>query len=166
MTTSRSSAPGSGSGNDWKLPLVVARMIALERSRFGAVIHSAPSGPVVNCSAPLPCGIVNSVIAPEVVMRPSLPADSVNHRASSGPFAMPCGMALGVGIWNSVNRPFGARRPTLPVLNSVNHTAPSGPAVIPSGELFGVGIRNSAIPPYKIHDCSTKSKQARRLAKP
>src|SRR4030081_1846009 len=120
-------------GNKVKAPSVVRRpTIAV------ALNQSAPSGPDVMLpgSGLTPAGtlvlggMVYSVTAPEVVMRPILPESvSVNQRAPSGPAVMlkasKLGMAYSVSMPDVVMRPI----PFLP-LPSVNQRAPSGPAVI------------------------------------
>jgi len=109
---------------------------------------------------PLPSeGISNSVTKPVVVIRPILlpttqrgpgwrmQADSVNHKAPSGPVVMPQGWAFGLGRANSVILPSVEIRPIFPLSDWVNHSAPSGPVVIPPGPLFSVGIANSVTAP-------------------
>ena len=125
--------------------------------------HSAPSGPAAMLWGPPPSeGISNSVIKPVVVIRPILlpttqrgpgwrmQADSVNHKAPSGPVVMPQGWAFGLGRANSVILPSVEIRPIFPLSDWVNHSAPSGPVVIPPGPLFSVGIVNSVTAPVVV----------------
>ena len=58
------------------------------------------------------------------------PFDSINHKLSSGPEAMPARSPLAPGIGNSVNVPLGVILPILFELISVNHKLLSGPKVI------------------------------------
>src|SRR5258708_6698233 len=74
-------------------------------------------------------GMTNSVIAPEVVMRPILlAAFSVNHSAQSGGLVISeAKPLLAVGIGNTVTTPALLMRSTSPP--AMSHTAPSGPVV-------------------------------------
>src|SRR6266542_275407 len=93
-------------------------------------------------------GILNSVMAPCVVIRPILLAltlNSVNQRAPSGPSEIRDGWLPCVGSGNSVTAPSVVMRPILLPRFSVNQRAPSGPAVIPSGFDPEVGTSNSRI---------------------
>ena len=77
-------------------------------------------------------GTGNSVIAPAGVMRPILPARSVNQRLPSGPTVMPSGVAFAVGIGNSATSvPVVVTLPILLPLYSVNQRLPSGPTARP-----------------------------------
>jgi hypothetical protein len=71
----------------------------------------------------------NSVMAPDVVMRPILlPAFSQNHSAPSAAGVIPIGRAFGVGVSNSTKLPSpGSIRPILDVPLSQNHRCRSGP---------------------------------------
>ena len=82
-----------------------------------------PSGP-----AP-PVGSANSVIAPDVVIRPILlAAFSQNHNAPSAADVMPIGRLSGVGVANSVKAPLaGLSLPILDVPLSQNQRCWSGP---------------------------------------
>jgi hypothetical protein len=75
-------------------------------------------------------GMGNSVIPPEVVIRPILPDCSVNQRAPSGPAAMPLGWLPSSGTGNSVTTPAVVIRPILLLSSSVNQRSPSGPAAM------------------------------------
>ena len=55
--------------------------------------------------------MTNSVMAPEVVIQPTLPADSVNQMLPSEPAVIPFGPLSGVGIMNSVTTPVVEMRP-------------------------------------------------------
>ena len=82
-----------------------------------------------------PPGIANSVITPEVVIRPTFAASlSVNQSAPSGPSTMPCGPLLEVVIANSVmvKGDDSEMRPIWLASRSVNHIALSGPAAMNS----------------------------------
>src|SRR5207302_1883285 len=95
-------------------------------------------------------GSVYSVIAPEVVIRPTLlPPASVNQRFPSGPPVTRVGTLPAVGTMNSVKAPAVVSRPILPVC-SVNHRFPSAPVVIPDGRLFGVGTEYSVKVPATV----------------
>ena len=114
-----------------------------------SVNQRLPSGPAAIPRGPLKAvGIVNSVTAPAVVIRPILlvlpPLNSTNQRLSSGPNAKPKEPLI-EGMGNSVMTPLGVTRAILPPLSSANQTLPSGPATIPRGSLIGVGIGNSAM---------------------
>lgn len=61
-----------------------------------------------------------------------------------GPAAIPSGLLSGVGIGNSVIRPFSRILAILPALNSVNHSLESGPTVMTIGPAPGVGTANSS----------------------
>src|SRR6266446_4575237 len=102
-----------------------------------------PSGPAAIPKIPVP-GAVNSVMAPEVVHRPTLtpgaPAPpSANQRFPSGPVVISTGPELAVGTVNSVITPAVVHLPILFVLTSVNQRFPSGPDVIPVGCELAVG---------------------------
>ena len=59
-------------------------------------------------------GIVNSVTAPALVIRPILlPERSVNHRFPSEPAAIPDGWLEVLGMGNSVTEPDGVTTPIL-----------------------------------------------------
>src|SRR5262249_9014994 len=89
--------------------------------------------------------MANSVIAPAVLMRPiRSPAISVNHKAPSGPGAIPPGLPP-EGSANSAGLPPGVKRPILLLLTSVNQRFPSGPAVMLNGFEFGLVVENSSI---------------------
>src|SRR5262249_36969749 len=107
-----------------------------------------PSGPDVIRLATLLLGIMYFVTAPVVVMRQI--AESVNHRAPSGPDVIPPEMLAAVGMGNSVIAPATVTRPILWPLISANHTAPSGPTVMPSGRAPGVGMGNSVTTPAVV----------------
>src|SRR5215468_3731775 len=101
--------------------------------------QSAPSEPtVIPKGWLLGVGITNSVMAPVVVILPTLLAlekASVNQSAPSGPLVIPKGWLFAVGTANSVRMPAVVIRRILLAL-SVNQRAPSGPAVISAGALF------------------------------
>lgn len=81
-------------------------------------------------------GSGNSVTPPSTVMRPMRSAAvSVNHRAPSGPAAMPNGPQPGVGRPNSSITPSVVIRPIRSARYSVNHSAPSGPGTMTVGPL-------------------------------
>ena len=120
---------------------------------FSSANQRAPSGPAAIFAKRVEVGTTNSVIAPEVVMRPILlPSYSVNHRAPSGPAAMPLGTHRAVGIGNSVKEPDGVTRPMRLAWTaiSVNQRFPSGPVVISSGCDDKVGMVNSVIKPSGV----------------
>jgi hypothetical protein len=113
--------------------------------------------------------MANSVILPVVVIRPIVALRiSVNHRAPSGPAAIPPGSTLGLAIGNSVTAPPVVIRPILLAPISVNHKAPSGPVAIDSGLLMEVGIGYSVIEPLVVirpillPSCSAKLQRAVR----
>src|SRR5438876_203583 len=107
-----------------------------------------PSGPVVMLELPNPVGTANSVIAPEVVIRPIRNTSaSVNQSAPSGPVVIAKASLLTVRTGNTVITPAVVIRPMLPPaeLNArVNQRLPSGPAVMLMGEASPVVIGNSA----------------------
>src|SRR3989442_3424932 len=93
-----------------------------------------PAGPLEGV------GMENSLMAPDVVIRPIFPIPSVNQRLPSGPAVIRSGEALAVGRGNSVIVvPGGVMRPMFSAKDSVNHKFPSGPVVMPCGSLLGVG---------------------------
>src|SRR5580704_6196186 len=110
-----------------------------------SVNHKAPSGPRAMPARSDPPPVTgNSLIDPEVVIRPILEATlSTNHKLPSGPETMASGPANELESGNSLNDPDVVTRPILPGLDSVNHNAPSGPAVMPTGMLAPVGIVKS-----------------------
>ncbi len=138
-----SSANVAGGGYGTNLPILLLK---------NSVNQRLPSGPVAIRAGPLPAvGIVNSVIAPTVVILPILLlSTSVNQRAPSGPEVMPSGTLLAVGITNSVNDPAVVILPILLPMASTNQISPSGPAVIPRGDLRAVGMLNSQIVPEVV----------------
>src|SRR5207253_2620637 len=143
-------------GNSVTAPAVVMRPIW---SAPASVNQSAPSGPAAMSAgaAPAVMPVPNSVSTPAAGTAPPRPAPpyaahqtppavvirpiwsaplSVNHKAPSGPAAMPTGPAVGpVGVPNSVRTPAVVMAPTWPELNCVNQSRPSGPAAMPSGLL-------------------------------
>src|SRR6266567_296553 len=99
----------------------------------------------------------NSVRTPLVDMRPILLLPGcVNHRAPSGPVAIPDGERT---VGYSVMTPVVETRPILSA-SSVNHSAPSEPTVIPAGKLETVGsgysvtVPSIAIRPMLFPACS------------
>jgi hypothetical protein len=122
--------PAVGGTNVIATPDVVTRVIPLlpAYQRF-------PSGPVVMLSDwPTPPAIGNEVIVPEVVLRLTLPFQSVNQTAPSGPDAIPAGNPdTGSGYSASICGGGGLPTriiPILLVLNSVNQRLPSGPVAM------------------------------------
>src|SRR6266540_2629654 len=135
-----------------------------------SVNHRAPSGPAAMETGPhgpdleqsgydAGSGIGNSVMAPEVVMRPILLAYcSVNHRAPSGPSTIPPGPERSPnvlhrwhgGIVNSVIEPDVVMCPILLPHSSVNHRLPSGPVTMPQGLGVPPPIGNSVIMPSGV----------------
>src|SRR5437868_3190848 len=102
-----------------------------------------PSGPVAMPYGPLlAVGRANSVVAPEVVIRPIvLLLSAVNQRLPSCPAAMPPADTVlppAMPPANSVMAPEVVIRPILP-LSSVNQRLPSGPAAMPNGLLAKPG---------------------------
>jgi hypothetical protein len=95
-------------------------------------------------------GAGNSVIAPDVVIRPILFVEgSRNHIAPSDPIAMPDPPPPEeVGIGYSVIAPDVVIRPILSEV-SMNQSAPSGPAVMPL-DPAEVGKQNSVIAPAVV----------------
>ena len=114
--------------------------------------------------------VVNSVIAPAVVILPTLAAwNSVNHRLPSGPAVIPLGLAAppSIGIGNSVKMPASTGGPASDgpesVLGdaseasttvaasppSVEEAAPSSVGVPPASEVAGFGdeLERHAAPP-------------------
>ncbi len=71
----------------------------------------------------------NSVMAPDVVMRPILfPPFSQNHSAPSAAGVIPIGLLSGVGVANSTTLPLsGFIRPIFPAPLSQNQSCRSGP---------------------------------------
>src|SRR5205807_2229369 len=107
-------------------------------------------GPVVMLEFPNPAGTANSVIAPEVVIRPIRNTSaSVNQSAPSGPAVIPCGL-LFAGSTNSLTTPAVVILPMRSPLISVNHSAPSGPAVISTGPDPAVRPPNSVTTPAGV----------------
>lgn len=97
------------------------------------VVQRFPSGPVVIIPSALPGGRENSVITPDVVMRPILfPRSSVNQTLPSGPATIPFGKHSSVGTRNSVMFPSTVIRPILleNIEYPVNQRFPSGPGAI------------------------------------
>src|SRR5258706_84009 len=89
-------------------------------------------------------GMGNSVIWPEVVIRPILSMwNSVNQRLPSRPGVITKGTPLGLGIGNSVTWPEVVMRPIFLPSISVNQRFPSEPAAMLKGMLFAVGMGNS-----------------------
>src|SRR5262249_54048178 len=90
-----------------------------------------PSGPLAIENGklkPLP----NSVMTPLVVIRPTLPAPSVNQRFPSAPTVMSLGDEFAVGIGKLVRFRLGSSsRQILFPIRSVNQMLPSGPVTIP-----------------------------------
>lgn len=81
-------------------------------------------------------GTVNSVIAPAVVMRPTLfPIASEKYIAPSGPTVSSPGEPPAVGSAYSWIVPSSASRPIASPRFSVNQIAPSGPATIDVGNV-------------------------------
>src|ERR1700683_3396887 len=89
------------------------------------------------------------VTNPPVVMRPMLPAYSVNHSAPSGPAVIPKGSLFwGVDTGNSaVTTPAVVMRPILLIEYSVNQRAPSDPVTIPAAPAAAVGTGYSVTTP-------------------
>src|SRR3954451_24517864 len=102
--------------------------------------------------------MTNSTNTPAVVIRPiRFPRVSANHRAPSGPTAIPKGArsrapppAVSVGSGNSAMSPVLVIRPILLPSHSVNHRTPSGPATIPPSLHGEVGTVNSRIAPAVV----------------
>ena len=63
---------------------------------------------------------------------------------------MPSGLALAVGMGNSVKVPDGVRRPILFLPCSVNQRLPSGPEAMNSGVELAVGTGNSVTAPAVV----------------
>ena len=80
---------------------------------MNAVNQSLLSEPTMISIGPKLDGIWNSVMTPEVVMRPMWePMNSVNQRLPSGPVTIPVGKQPTLGIWrNSVMTPEVVMRP-------------------------------------------------------
>src|SRR5579864_8219115 len=84
-------------------------------------------------------------------MRPILlAASSVNQMEPSGPAAIPCGWALGVGREYSEMAPEVVMRPSWSPTSSVNQRAPSAPAAMPVGPSFFAGSGYSAMPTAQV----------------
>src|SRR6516162_8985120 len=114
-------------------------------------IQRRPSVPVVIVKTRVCLGRGNSVIEPDVVMRPILEAhSSVNHRAPSGRTALPSEPASPVGHVNSFRTPDVVMRPILLAERSVNQRFPSGPVTIWFGEEFAAGPVNSVMLPVVV----------------
>src|SRR5579863_2961315 len=103
------------------------------------------SRPTTMCIGAVPTPEVGySVISPDVVIRPILPAlYSANQSAPSGPRTIMNGWAFFVGTSNSVISPAIVIRPIRPAPSSVNQSAPSEPAATLQGPLAGCGSLNS-----------------------
>src|SRR5262245_45804927 len=111
---------------------------------FTSVNHRAPSGPtVIEIGLKPLVGTWNSVMTPDVVMRPIWSTlASVNQRLPSGPATMPVGPLAAVGTANSVTAPLVVMRPIWSALASVNQRLPSGPATMPVGAEAWAGRLN------------------------
>jgi hypothetical protein len=113
-----------------------------------------PSGPAPTV------GTGNSVIAPDVVIRPILlPAFSQNHNAPSAAGVIPIGRLFGVGVSNSMKRALpGSILPILDVPLSQNQRCRSGPNTMMYGLLCGVGIGCRTISTSAIdeHPCTAE----------
>lgn len=89
---------------------------------------------------------LNSVKTPSVVILPIFPA-YVNHRAPSGPAAMPSSCWLGTGTTYSLITPAVVIRPILLTLGSTNQRALSGPDVMPLSPIKEAGKGYSVMAP-------------------
>ena len=93
-------------------------------------------------------GSSNSVMVPSTPILPILlPASSVNQRFPSGPRAIDCGSALGVGSAYSETCPAVVILPISFAPGAVNHNAPSLPAAIEVGAAFDSGNGYSVTAP-------------------